>query len=159
MTYCSTYIGDLSDPSFHWDGGDWNGNIPRGIGHMTGLDVCQKLLQGGPLKGAARDPTIIIGRFSDHPAFVFLALDERFTGFALLIQAVKILLQLAWVSGWASIWLTLRVRLNSASHSREPTRKSAGVGHQHLLLAASGTIEDSKIGRFSAAILILVVAI
>jgi hypothetical protein len=31
MTYCSTYIGDLADPAFHWDGGDWNGNIPRGI--------------------------------------------------------------------------------------------------------------------------------
>ena len=32
MTYCSTYIGDLDDPSFEWDGGDWNGNIPRNIG-------------------------------------------------------------------------------------------------------------------------------
>jgi hypothetical protein len=32
MTYCSTYIGDLSNPAFHWDGGDWNGNIPSGIG-------------------------------------------------------------------------------------------------------------------------------
>ena len=32
MTYSSTYIGDLTDPSFSWDGGDWNGNIPRGIG-------------------------------------------------------------------------------------------------------------------------------
>jgi hypothetical protein len=28
MTYSSTYIGDLADPSFSWDGGDWNGNIP-----------------------------------------------------------------------------------------------------------------------------------
>lgn len=32
MTYCSTYIGDLEDPSFKWDDGDWNGNIPRSIG-------------------------------------------------------------------------------------------------------------------------------
>ena len=32
MTFCSTYIGDLADPAFCWDGGDWNGNIPRGIG-------------------------------------------------------------------------------------------------------------------------------
>ena len=31
MTYCSTYIGDLADPSFSWNGGDWDGNIPRGI--------------------------------------------------------------------------------------------------------------------------------
>ena len=29
MTYCSTYIVDLSDPDFHWEGGTWNGNIPR----------------------------------------------------------------------------------------------------------------------------------
>jgi hypothetical protein len=32
MTFCSTYIGDLEDPAFKWDGGDWNGNIPSGIG-------------------------------------------------------------------------------------------------------------------------------
>ena len=32
MTYCSTYIGDLKDPKFSWDEGDWNGNIPRGLG-------------------------------------------------------------------------------------------------------------------------------
>jgi len=31
MTYCSMYIGDLSDPSFAWDGGDWNGNLPARI--------------------------------------------------------------------------------------------------------------------------------
>ena len=31
MTYSSTYIGDLANPSFSWDGGDWNGNIPPGI--------------------------------------------------------------------------------------------------------------------------------
>jgi len=29
MTICAVYIGDLDDPSFHWDGGDWNGNVPR----------------------------------------------------------------------------------------------------------------------------------
>ena len=32
MTYCSTYIGDLEDASFKWDGGDWSGNIPGNIG-------------------------------------------------------------------------------------------------------------------------------
>jgi hypothetical protein len=31
MTACSIYIGDLEDPSFKWDGGDWNGNIPRSL--------------------------------------------------------------------------------------------------------------------------------
>ena len=28
MTDCSTYIGDLDDPEFEWDEGNWNGNIP-----------------------------------------------------------------------------------------------------------------------------------
>ena len=29
MTVCTVYIGDLDDTTFHWDGGDWSGNIPR----------------------------------------------------------------------------------------------------------------------------------
>ena len=32
MTYCSTYIGDLDDPKFSWEEGNWSGNIPRGLG-------------------------------------------------------------------------------------------------------------------------------
>ena len=31
MTICTVYIGDLDDKSFHWDGGDWNGNIPSSL--------------------------------------------------------------------------------------------------------------------------------
>ena len=34
MTDCSVYIGDLDDKSFHWDGGDWNRNIPRPISEV-----------------------------------------------------------------------------------------------------------------------------
>jgi hypothetical protein len=29
MTYYDAYVGRLDDPSFHWDGGDWNGNGPH----------------------------------------------------------------------------------------------------------------------------------
>jgi len=28
MTDCVVYVGDLDDPLFKWDGGDWNGNVP-----------------------------------------------------------------------------------------------------------------------------------
>lgn len=28
MSYLDVYIGDLGDPSFKWDGGNWNGNVP-----------------------------------------------------------------------------------------------------------------------------------
>ena len=31
MTFFDVYIGDLDDPDFHWDGGNWNGNSPRGV--------------------------------------------------------------------------------------------------------------------------------
>ena len=28
MPFLDVYIGNLSDPSFHWDGGNWSGNVP-----------------------------------------------------------------------------------------------------------------------------------
>jgi len=28
VSYLDVYIGDLSDPRFHWDEGDWNANVP-----------------------------------------------------------------------------------------------------------------------------------
>jgi len=31
MTICTVYIGDLDDPTFNWEGGDWSGNIPKSI--------------------------------------------------------------------------------------------------------------------------------
>ena len=31
MTICSVYIGNLEDPKFKWDGGDWNGNVPAAL--------------------------------------------------------------------------------------------------------------------------------
>jgi len=27
--YLDVYIGRLDDPDFKWEGGDWNGNVPR----------------------------------------------------------------------------------------------------------------------------------
>jgi hypothetical protein len=34
MTIHSVYLGDLEDPNFSWEGGDWNGNTPRAISHQ-----------------------------------------------------------------------------------------------------------------------------
>jgi len=28
MTVCVVYVGDLDNPRFKWEGGDWNGNVP-----------------------------------------------------------------------------------------------------------------------------------
>ena len=30
--FCTTYIGDIDDPNFSREDGNWNGNIPRGLG-------------------------------------------------------------------------------------------------------------------------------
>jgi hypothetical protein len=31
MSVLDVWIGRLDDPKFHWDGGDWNGNLPRRV--------------------------------------------------------------------------------------------------------------------------------
>lgn len=28
MTICEVFVGDLDDPTFQWEGGNWQGNIP-----------------------------------------------------------------------------------------------------------------------------------
>ncbi len=40
MTSYDLYIGDLDDPNFSWEGGNWNGNSPRGAtGIHVGVDL------------------------------------------------------------------------------------------------------------------------
>src|ERR1700688_389658 len=31
MSFYEVFIGSLEDPSFHWEGGNWNGNIPHAL--------------------------------------------------------------------------------------------------------------------------------
>ncbi|MGD9417373.1 MAG: hypothetical protein Q7R22_000410 [Verrucomicrobiota bacterium JB025] len=42
MAYYHLYVGDASDTKFHWDGGDYSGNIPEVILNLggTGLPGC-----------------------------------------------------------------------------------------------------------------------
>jgi hypothetical protein len=44
MSFYNLYVGDASDPKFHWDGGDYSGNIPEIIMDLggTGLTGCVK---------------------------------------------------------------------------------------------------------------------
>jgi len=40
MTSYDLFIGDLDDPNFSWEGGNWNGNSPRGAtGVHVGVDL------------------------------------------------------------------------------------------------------------------------
>ncbi len=42
MSFYNLYVGDASDPNFHWEGGDYSGNIPKIIIDLggTGLTGC-----------------------------------------------------------------------------------------------------------------------
>ncbi|MEI7912779.1 MAG: hypothetical protein WCK77_24390 [Verrucomicrobiota bacterium] len=39
MSFYNLYVGDASDPTFHWDGGDFSGNIPKIILDLGGLGL------------------------------------------------------------------------------------------------------------------------
>ncbi len=39
MSFNNLYVGDASDPKFHWDGGDYSGNIPKIILDLGGIGL------------------------------------------------------------------------------------------------------------------------
>ena len=39
MSFYNLYVGDASDPKFHWDGGDFSGNIPKILMDLGGLGL------------------------------------------------------------------------------------------------------------------------
>lgn len=39
MSFYNLYVGDASDPKFHWDGGDYSGNIPKIILELGSLGL------------------------------------------------------------------------------------------------------------------------
>lgn len=51
MSFIDVYIGDLDDEGFSWEGGDYNGNIPRRLsskfplGRMVFSDIVGKILR------------------------------------------------------------------------------------------------------------------
>lgn len=60
MSFYNLYVGDASDPKFHWDGGDHSGNIPTiildlgGIG-LTGCIDAMNLLEDAKYGGKVLD--------------------------------------------------------------------------------------------------------
>ena len=60
MSFYNLYVGDASDPKFHWDGGDYSGNIPiiildlGGIG-LTGCVEARILLESPKYGGRVLD--------------------------------------------------------------------------------------------------------
>jgi hypothetical protein len=39
MTWGDLAVGELDDPDFHWDGGDYNGNLPRPLLNLGNLEL------------------------------------------------------------------------------------------------------------------------
>jgi hypothetical protein len=56
-------------------------------------DVCEQLLQSGPIHRRAGEPTVIISRPQADPAFMPLAVDEGLAGFALRLQRIELLFE------------------------------------------------------------------
>lgn len=60
MSFYNLYVGDASDPKFHWDGGDHSGNIPKiildlgGIG-LTGCVEARTMLESPKYGGRVLD--------------------------------------------------------------------------------------------------------
>jgi hypothetical protein len=60
MSFYNLYVGDASDPKFHWDGGDYSGNIPKiildlgGIGLLGCIDA-ENLLEDAKYGGKVLD--------------------------------------------------------------------------------------------------------
>jgi hypothetical protein len=57
------------------------------------LDLCEQLLQSGPIHCGAGEPAIVITIRQAHPAVVPLALDEGLTSFALRLQRIELLFE------------------------------------------------------------------
>lgn len=57
MTMMSVYVGDLDDPKFKWEGGDWNGNVPRPLIPHLSLShrVVLAKIDSGELEGKQVD--------------------------------------------------------------------------------------------------------
>src|SRR6516164_11260687 len=56
-------------------------------------DIGEQPLQSRPTHRRAGEPAVVITRGQAHPAFVPLAADERFAGFALRLQRIEFLLK------------------------------------------------------------------
>ncbi len=73
MTFFDVYIGDLDDPDFKWDGGDWNGNMPRSV-----VGLFPKLSREEPFRQVQDliDTGALVGKQTDWGCWVAIASRE-----------------------------------------------------------------------------------
>src|ERR1019366_48465 len=84
------------------------------------VDIGQKALQCRALHGAARNAAIIVLGLDQTPTLTRLALDKRFTGFALSLQRVEILLE-ALLGRFPGVHRAALNRRFSAFHETPPS--------------------------------------
>ena len=78
MTMLDVYIGDLKDPDFQWEDGNWNGNIPQRISPFftqagkVGRDIISGI-QAGTLQGKQTDWGSYVAKLYPHEMLEFLS--------------------------------------------------------------------------------------
>ena len=73
MTFFDVYIGDLDDPRFKWDGGDWNGNSPRSV-----VGLLPNISREEPFRQVQNliDTGVLAGKQTDWGCWVAIASRE-----------------------------------------------------------------------------------
>jgi hypothetical protein len=102
MSSYNLYVGDASDPRFHWDGGDYSGNIPEIIMELSSLG----------LPGCARARNLL-----ESPKYGGRVLDWGASGARM--NKARIVEFLAELSGVEQRCTTPRDDLNALEEDRE----------------------------------------
>jgi hypothetical protein len=87
MTAFRVYIGDLEDPDFHWEGGNWSCNIPKSLtdnfppgklGSSGTFFAIIKAIESGKYRGKRTDWGASVARVNKQQIIDFIS--ERFAG-------------------------------------------------------------------------------
>lgn len=76
----SVYIGDLNDPKFSWDNGNWNGNVPRRQGPELPDDCVGKVwksvfdkIDSGEFQGKQVDWGAVVAKVTKKQIIKFIS--------------------------------------------------------------------------------------
>ena len=102
MSFYNLYVGDATDPTFHWDGGNYSGNIPEIIMELSSLG----------LPGCARARNLL-----ESPKYGGRVLDWGASGARM--NKARIIEFLAELSGAEPHCITPRHDINALEEDRE----------------------------------------
>src|SRR6516164_9968684 len=89
------------------------------ISTILAKSASEQPLQGRPIHCRAGEAAVVITRGQAHPAFVHLAADERFAGFALRLQRIELLIE-PLLGGFAGVDRTANPCAPPCAAARRP---------------------------------------